>query len=196
MSRFLIGLGNPGQEYSLTRHNLGFAIVDELSSRLSIGLRAGRGGYLIGRGRAESGESSAEVYLVKPLTFVNGSGIALLDLSKRYEVQPAEILVICDDVNLPLGKIRLRRSGSDGGHKGLQSIIYHLKTEQFPRLRMGIGKPDQPDLTDFVLATFDREELDVARDVIGRASEAAICWAVQGIEKAMSVYNVETADSP
>ncbi len=189
MRRFLVGLGNPGKEYSETRHNLGFMTVEKLSSRLSIRLRPGKGDYLIGKGKAEGRESVADIHLVKPLTFVNSSGVAVIDLIERYDLDSSDVLIICDDANLPLGKIRLRQSGSDGGHKGLQSIIYHLQTEQFSRLRIGIGRPGDPELTDFVLGEFSSDELELAREAVGRASDAAVCWAVEGIEKAMSIYN-------
>lgn len=189
MRRFIVGLGNPGEEYSNTRHNLGFRVIDDLSSRLKVRLRAGRGNYLIGRRTADSGQQIADLYLVKPLTFVNLSGIAVLDLVERYEIDLESLLIPCDDVNLPLGKLRLREKGSDGGHKGLASIIYYLRTEDFPRLRMGVGMPEGEEMAEWVLSQFDPGERDLVDETVKRAADACLLWCDDGTEKAMSVYN-------
>ncbi|MCK4271168.1 aminoacyl-tRNA hydrolase [bacterium] len=181
-----LGLGNPGEKYARTRHNLGFRVVDLLGDRLGTSFEIHEDRYLIGLGLLED----AQIALVKPLTYMNESGRAAINLIEGYQVDLDRLLVICDDTNLPLGKIRLRRSGSDGGHRGLESIIYHLASENFPRLRMGIGPlPENQDMVTFVLANFEPEEEILVTRMVQLAAEAASCFLQDGIEDAMNRYN-------
>ena len=182
----IIGLGNPGIEYERTRHNVGFRVIDALSSRFNIGLMAGGEEYSIGTGTYQE----AGFFIVKPLTFMNGSGWAVAHLVQEQALPLGHMLVVCDDSNLPLGKIRIRRSGSNGGHKGLTSIIDCLQTEAFPRLRVGIGHPPpEGELIDYVLEEFDAEEEIVMGEAILRATEAILCVLSDGLERAMNTYN-------
>lgn len=181
-----LGLGNPGERYACTRHNLGFRVVDFLGERLQISFRPHEGLYLMGLGP----QNDARIALVKPLTYMNESGRAASRLLERFQVTPSRLLVICDDTNLPLGKIRLRRAGSNGGHRGLESIIYHLSSEEFPRLRLGIGPPpEDQDMVTFVLADFEPQEKKLVSRMVELAAEATICFFQHGIEETMSRFN-------
>ena len=186
---YIVGLGNPGSEYAETRHNIGFAVVDALAEKLDIEFRAGRGEYLIGSARYRGKNLS----IVKPLTYVNNSGIAVREIVDDYGMDLSELLVVSDDLHLPLGTIRLRLKGSDGGHNGLYSIIYHLSTDQFPRLRCGIGSDAMPknskERKDFVLSSFEEEESGHVRTMIDEALDAALTSAVEGIQTAMNRCN-------
>lgn len=182
----IVGLGNPGEQYRWTRHNLGFRVIDELIRRLGMGLRVGKGDYLAGKASYQG----VELLLVKPLSFMNLSGRVVSELVTQYRLMLAELLVICDDVNLPLGKIRLRRQGSDGGHHGLASIIYYLGSSDFPRLRIGVGNPPpNVHLTQYVLEEFSPEEQSIVEQAVQTAADAALSFASDGIEKAMNLYN-------
>lgn len=185
----MIGLGNPGSQYQGTRHNLGFEVVDLISHLLSIPLRLGEGDYLIGFGNT----GSQRIGLVKPLTYMNNSGNAVADLQSRFNVPLEKLLVVCDDFQLPLGTLRLRTRGSDGGHNGLYSIIYHLKSDRFPRLRLGIASESMPSskalLADFVLSPFTPGEQEIARTMVKRAADAVIVAAEHGLVTAMNQFN-------
>ena len=185
----LTGLGNPGYEYDSTRHNIGFRILDRLSEDLRIRLRPGKGDYLFGVGSF----TAVEVGLLKPLTFMNNSGEAVLDIRNRYDIPLERFLILCDDFQLPLGQLRLRPDGSDGGHNGLSSVIYHLKSNSFPRLRCGIASEHMPSdkttMARFVLDPFDRNEQTVVSSMIDRAVEASLCVLSDGLESAMNRYN-------
>ena len=182
--RAIIGLGNPGKRYEHTRHNLGFEVVDLLKGKSEF--VAGKGSYFC----CETEVSNSKVVLLKPTTYMNLSGVAVLEFADSEGVRPDEMLVICDDFNLPLGRIRLRESGSDGGHNGLASIVYHLNADNFPRIRMGIGPlPESEPTVDFVLERFKDEELATVREMIERAAEAAGMWLVDGYEKTAARFN-------
>lgn len=187
--QIVVGLGNPGSEYEDTRHNLGFAVVDAVAEKLDIDFAAGRGDYLIGR-RSVGGETLA---LVKPLTYMNNSGIAVREVIERYDIDLQKLLVVVDDIDLPLGKLRLRLKGSSGGHNGLYSVIYHLRSEEFPRLRCGIGSDSMPTtkagIVDYVLSPFGEEEKPIVDTLIQHAAEAVLATAREGIERAMNRYN-------
>lgn len=182
----IVGLGNPGRRYQRSRHNVGFRVIDELSSRLNIGLMAGGEDYCFGAGSYQQ----AGFFIVKPLTYMNSSGIAVAQIVEEHSLPLGHLLVVCDDCNLPLGKIRIRRSGNDGGHKGLASIIDRLCTEAFPRLRVGTGRPPPGvELIDYVLGEFSAEEEVVIREAVLRATEAVLCILSDGLEQAMNAYN-------
>lgn len=190
-----IGLGNPGVEYAGSRHNVGFEVVDRMAGIIGAGFEPGRGEYRIARGSF----TNRDIGLVKPLTYMNNSGEAVFDIRERYDVPLDQLLIICDDFQLPLGRLRLRPGGSDGGHNGLSSVIYHLKSNAFPRLRCGIGSPTMPDdktvMADFVLSPFSREERAAVDEMIVRAAEAALAAAAEGLEKAMNRFNTSTTSS-
>jgi peptidyl-tRNA hydrolase, PTH1 family len=156
--KLIAGLGNPGAKYSNTRHNIGFMIADYFAAKNSLEFKPGKGEYYFARG----GKSfDNEFYILKPTTYMNDSGIAILDFMEQNQIQPEELLVVYDDFNLPLGTIRLRRQGTDGGHNGISSIIYHLQSMNFNRMRIGIGI-DTPlkkeEYIDFVLNDFTKFE--------------------------------------
>ena len=182
----VVGLGNPGRRYQGTRHNIGFAVADEVARRRQAVFESGRGDTLTAR----IGRGPASVLVVKPLTMMNLSGEAVAAVAGFYKVDPAAILVAADDVNLPLGRLRLRARGTAGGHNGLKSIIGCLGTEQFPRVRVGVGRGDpRRDLADHVLAMFDDDERDEVDRAIARAADAVETFLAEGIEAAMNRYN-------
>ena len=189
---FIIGLGNPGSEYEGTRHNLGFAVADALARKLRIGFSEGKGDYMAGWHESEQGL----IGIVKPLTYMNNSGIAVRDLVDTYKVDIPHLLVVADDFNLPLGSLRLRPLGTDGGHNGLYSIIYHLQSIEFPRLRCGIAGDSMPknksEVTAFVLSPFDKDEKDAIQRLVERAADAAWASVTEGLQEAMSKFNTKT----
>jgi PTH1 family peptidyl-tRNA hydrolase len=183
----VVGLGNPDERYENTRHNLGFRVVDYLAKRIKQSFKPGKGEYLFCEFLKE-GEK--KVLLMKPLTYMNSSGQAVVDALDQFKLSRENLLVLCDDTNLPLGKIRIRDKGSDGGHKGLRSIIYHLDSISFARLRMGIGEsPEDMDLEDFVLREFDSEEKEGVEKMLERACAAVEYALTWGLEYAASRFN-------
>lgn len=183
----IIGLGNPGLRYAQTRHNVGFRVVDRLAEQLGWRWNDRRAQALLASGTIDS----ENVLLAKPETYMNNSGLAVAALARWFKLAPADLLIICDDLDLPLGRIRLRAQGSAGGHHGLESIIAHLHTQQFPRLRIGIGRPVNPrmETIDFVLGNVTAEERIVLAAAEERAAEAALAFIREGIEVAMNRYN-------
>ena len=179
--KIVFGLGNPGRLYQKTRHNVGFMVVSRLARKM--GLKFDK---KFCSSRVAEGEG---VVLAKPYTYVNLSGKAAKALLQRFSLSPEELLVVCDDVALPLGRIRIRRKGSDGGHNGLRSIIKELGTENFPRLRVGIGREGIKDLVGYVLGEFEREEMEILEKVLDVAVDAVECIIKEGIEEAMNKYN-------
>ncbi|MGH2454769.1 MAG: aminoacyl-tRNA hydrolase [Candidatus Limnocylindria bacterium] len=188
--KVICGLGNPGERYRLTRHNVGFRVVDLLADRWG---RTGEGRVRDGAARLEVDRPApvGRVLLVKPLKFMNLSGAPLRAAIRHTDVDLArDLLVVTDDVDLPLGRIRLRREGSAGGHNGLRDIIASLGTNELSRLRVGIGRPGAARATvDHVLATFKPAERELADEAIATAADAAETWLSEGIEAAMNRYN-------
>ena len=179
----IVGLGNPGREYAGTRHNIGFEVIDEVARRWNARLRPWKSAadlaVVTGRGAV----------LVEPQTFMNLSGDAVGKVAAFHKLEPADVLVVVDEVQLPLGRIRLRRSGSAGGHNGLKSIIQHVGIE-FPRLRIGVGRGDPKwDLADHVLSRFGREEREAVAEAVNRAADAVEMFVDEGIEVAMNRFN-------
>lgn len=187
--RFLIvGLGNPGPQYEATRHNVGFMALEAFSRHAGIaGKKEARFNAIVGTGR----HGRHSLILVQPLTFMNASGDAVAALLRYYEVEPARMLVVYDDVALPFGRIRLRPGGSDAGQKGMRSIIARLDgSGDFPRLRIGIGSPPaKMAMQNYVLSRFDEEERQNLPEIIATATEAMDVWLDEGIEAAMTRYN-------
>jgi PTH1 family peptidyl-tRNA hydrolase len=185
--KLIVGLGNPGRQYRDTRHNVGFKVVEELARRHGANFEAAPAEAEMARAR-NLGEGGT--LLAKPLTFMNLSGHAVGELLRYFKIDAADLLVVADDVNLPVGRLRARRRGSEGGHNGLRSIIEQLGTNEFPRLRVGVGRGDtRRDLADHVLAGFEPDEqLEIAR-AMTRAAEAAEVFATDGIVKVMDMFN-------
>lgn len=185
----LVGLGNPGRLYQRTRHNIGFDIVDALARTNSAGFLPGRGDYEFAR----CSLNARSVLLAKPTTYMNNSGLAVADLMEYFEIQCSDLLVVCDDFQLPLGSLRLRGKGSDGGHNGLASIIYHLQDDAFARLRCGIGTTGmaagKTNMADFVLDRFAAEESALVAEMIHRAEEACCAFVEHGLQNTMNRFN-------
>ena len=184
-AKVVVGLGNPGSEYAHTRHNLGFRVVDLLAGRLK-GTWSESTWYFFCR----IATGSEPLVLVKPTTFMNRSGVAVADVLDRFEADVEDVLVVVDDVHLDLGRIRLRRGGSDGGHNGLRSIIDCVGSAAFPRLRLGIGAPPEgTDRIGHVLSALEAGEYDTVEAAIREAASGVRCWMESGIDVAMSRYN-------
>jgi peptidyl-tRNA hydrolase, PTH1 family len=180
--RLVAGLGNPGPEYAQSRHNLGFAVVDLVASHL--------GGTWEKSGKSDAATAKlGGILLVKPLSYMNRSGYPLFAIAQFYKVLPEETLVVFDDLDLPLGRLRIRLSGGPGGHNGLESVITQFGTEQIPRLRVGIGAPPPQGAVDYVLSSFLEEEKPIVRSTIERAAEAVKCAIDNGIVAAMNKFN-------
>lgn len=183
----IVGLGNVGDKYEGTRHNVGFRVADELAERAGVPVQ--RLKYRALTGQAEIG--GARVLLMKPVTFMNLSGEAVRPAADFYKVPADHILVLSDDVSLPVGKLRIRRGGSAGGHNGLKNIIQHLGTDQFPRVKVGVGEKPHPDydMADWVLGKFAGEDLKTITQAIQRAGKAAECYIHDGPDQAMNRFN-------
>ncbi|HKI16746.1 MAG TPA: aminoacyl-tRNA hydrolase [Isosphaeraceae bacterium] len=190
--RLVVGLGNPGTKYQETRHNIGFELVDRLA-------RGGRGAAFSRKFDGLLAETEIDfrrVLLLKPETFMNLSGRSVGQVVRFYKLALSDILVVCDDLSLPPGKLRLRTGGSDGGQKGLRDIAAHLGTDQFPRLRIGIGEQDGVDAADYVLSRFRSAERPIIDDALILASQAVAVWVTQGIDAAMNRFNGPTPSKP
>lgn len=184
--KVVVGLGNPGAQYADTRHNVGYWVVDALAAAHDIPVRRDRLASTVGEGEIHG----LPVILAKPLTYMNNSGRAVVKLMDHAMAEPESVLVICDDFNLELGKIRLRRGGSSGGHRGLQDIIEMIGSQDFPRLRFGIGQPPgSVDAYEHVLSPFKPAELKVVEDRIIEAAQAATMALTKGVEEAMNAFN-------
>ena len=182
----IAGLGNPGLRYEYTRHNVGFNAVDYLAARCGIKISRLKFKALSGEGTLEG----AKILLVKPQTFMNASGESLREIVEWYRLPPERLIVVYDDADLPLGKIRVRPNGSSGTHNGMRSIIYQLQTDRFPRIKIGIGKaPEGWDMADYVLGKFSEEERKIVNDSITRAADAASMTVASGVTAAMNKYN-------
>ena len=186
MKIVVVGLGNPGKRYERTRHNAGFMAVGELARRLRIEVFQEKSHSLIGRGRIET----AQIVLAKPQTFMNESGRAVAAILHDFYVSPGDLIVIHDDLDLPLGTVRIKTGGGHSGHNGLRSVIESLGTSDFVRVRMGIGRPAQGvDSADYVLSPFLSDEKKAVADEADRAADAVLAIASQGMTKAMSLFN-------
>jgi PTH1 family peptidyl-tRNA hydrolase len=183
--KLVVGLGNPGAKYQGTRHNIGFELLERLA----------RGGSTASFSRKFEGQVAEmeidfrRVLLLKPETFMNLSGRSVGQAVRFYKLSLADVLVVCDDLSLPVGKLRLRPGGSDGGQKGLRDITAHLGTDQFPRLRIGIGDDEDMDAVDYVLSRFRGAERTAIDDSLILASQAVAVWVTQGIDAAMNRFN-------
>ncbi|MHB0856600.1 MAG: aminoacyl-tRNA hydrolase [Anaerolineae bacterium] len=181
----IVGLGNPGREYAKTRHNVGYQSVDVLAEAHQIALAKKRFSAVLGEGSI----SGHRVILAKPLTFMNDSGRAVAPLARWYKIPPAQVLVIYDDLDLPLGRIRLRPGGGSGGHRGVASIIENLGTGEFPRLRVGIGRPELGDPVDYVLGAPTKDQEPAMLAALDLIQEIVPCFLEHGVQHAMNTYN-------
>ena len=191
--RLIVGLGNPGKEYRETRHNVGFRVVDEIAGRHDLALAMAPSQVPDAFIAKKYGPEA--LLVAKPLTFMNRSGDAVAALSRYYDIAPADLLIVVDEVALPFGRLRARPRGSAGGHNGLKSVIDRLGTTEFSRLRLGVGRGDsRRDLADHVLSKFETDEQAVLEEFITRAADAAEMFAADGIEKVMNTYNPGATD--
>ncbi len=193
--KVVLGIGNPGREYAATRHNVGFRVIDRVAASLAVEVRKRKFKGLLGEG-SSGGE---RVLLVKPQTFVNLSGECARAVLDYFGAEVDSLLVVTDDVNLSLGRLRCRSGGSSGGHNGLESMVQHLGTRDFARLRVGVGRPETEagELADHVLGRFSEQERQAADQAESRAADAVLVWARSGIEECQNRFNrPEDVDGP
>lgn len=185
----VIGLGNPGDEYSETRHNVGFEVVEELARRWRAHLKPWKGTARVSK------VANRDVVLAQPTTFMNASGVCVERLASFYKVEPKDMLIVVDEIQLPVGRLKFSASGSAGGHNGLESVIQHVGWD-FPRLRIGVGRGDPRwDLADHVLSAFQAEEQAAIKEVISRAADGVEMFLESGLVKAMNRYNTKDEKS-
>jgi PTH1 family peptidyl-tRNA hydrolase len=192
--KLVAGLGNPGPRYVQTRHNVGYLVVDELARRWDVSVEKYERRYeaLVGQGQV----AGQRVLLVKPQTYMNLSGGSVLAVQHFYRLDFADLLVVCDDLDLPVGRIRLRAGGSGGGQKGLENILLRLASNDVPRLRIGIGKVDRSVTTEYVLGRFAPDERERIDEAVATAADAVECWLDKGIEAAMNRFNPKRGGRP
>ncbi len=184
--RAIIGIGNPGNRYAFNRHNVGFQLLDHYSEKKSLLFRTSKYDFYFAEGELKNNP----FLLVKPTTYVNNTGLAVLDVLQNFNVALNDLLVIVDDINLPFAAIRLRKSGSDGGHNGLGSIIYHLNNDEFARLRIGIGSEKLPDnLPEYVLSDFSENEFNELKKVFDKCSILLDDFIESGFNKMLNSYS-------
>ena len=183
----VVGLGNPGRDYEMPRHNAGFLTLDHIAAEENIEIKKLKYKALIG----DTVISGHRCLLVKPQTFMNNSGEAVREIAQFYKIPPEKIIVIFDDISLPCGKLRIRRKGTDGGHNGIKSIIYHLNSDNFPRIKIGVGAKPHPDynLADWVLSAFKKDEMEELKKAITKATEVLPFMLDGEIDKAMNKAN-------
>ncbi len=183
--QFLVGLGNPGRKYSVTKHNFGFWVLDRFAENRSLTFQAGKGDYLLAK--------KDDLLCMKPTSFMNNSGVPLFEAMQFFKAQPEDILVIYDDLDLPLGSLRFRKGGGSGGHKGIESIIYQLRSEDFNRLRIGIATEDEMRPAEkYVLTPFGNEQKEIVNEMIEKACEGIEYFLSHEIKKTMNKFNEKT----
>jgi len=182
----ILGLGNPGRKYSRTRHNIGFMVIEEIAKRYDIDLKE-KEKYRIGRGSI----NGHDILLIEPLLYMNMSGLAVKDLIRKFNIPLGKLVAIHDDLDMEVGKIRIRRKGSSGGHKGVESIIQNISSKDFARLKIGIGREAGVTSEDYVLSKFRKNELSLIKSAIEKASDAIACIALDGLDKAMNRFNTD-----
>ena len=183
----IVGLGNPGRKYENTRHNLGFITLDQLAEKCQIKIERSKFKSLVGEGMI----AGQKVLLVKPQTYMNNSGEAVREVMDFYKEDNSNLMVIYDDVDIPLGMVRIRSGGSGGTHNGMKSILSHLDGNDFPRIRIGIGGNIKGDLVDYVIGGFTKAEVAPLEEACLKAVDAAICYIESGIDIAMNRYNTK-----
>ena len=185
----IAGLGNPGKKYEQTRHNMGFLAVDFLAEKYDIKVNKIRFRALTGEGRI----AGQKVLLLKPQTYMNLSGESVRLALEYYKVSPQELIVIYDDIDIQAGVIRIRKKGSAGTHNGMRNILYHIRTEDFPRIRVGIGSGRKEDMINYVTGSVPKDEITLLKEAADKAACGAACIVEKGIEKAMNEYNIKSA---
>lgn len=187
VTHLIVGLGNPGKDYAFTRHNAGFLTLDYLSDKLSVKINRSKFKSLV----AEAQIGDARVLLMQPQTFMNNSGEAVIEAVNFYKIKPENVIVIFDDISLPVGKMRIRKNGSAGGHNGIKSIIAHLGTQDFPRIKVGVGeKPHKDmDLADWVLSRFSKDDQKILFEKFGDSCEAVKLMVAGKSDEAMNRFN-------
>lgn len=184
----IVGLGNPGKDYAGTRHNIGFGVITRLSDKYNIPLNCKEHKAVCGKGFI----SGQKVILAQPQTFMNLSGESVRSIADYYKIEPEDIIVAFDDIDLEVGQIRVRRKGSAGGHNGIKNIIAHLGTNEFPRVKVGVGgKPEGGDLVRHVLGRFSKDDEKVIGEVLDLAADAVEMIVTDGVEQAMNCYNAK-----
>ena len=184
--KLIVGLGNPGILYSGTRHNIGFQVIKHLAKSKNFALKKEKGfKALSAKGKLEGIETA----LAMPLTFMNLSGGALEPLFKKYQAELSDLLVVCDDLDLEFGQLKIRCGGSSAGHRGIQSIIDSFGSNEFNRLRIGIGRPKDTGASEYVLSHFKRNERSQLPEIINRAKQCCLTWVSEGVEKSMNIFN-------
>ncbi len=183
----IAGLGNPGKKYAQTRHNMGFITVDQLAEKHNIKVDRLKFKALAGEGRI----AGQKVLLVKPQTYMNLSGESLREVMNFYKLEPEQLIVIYDDIDLEVGALRIRKFGSAGTHNGMRSVVYQLQSDRFPRIRIGIGSSGKKDLANFVTGGFSKDEVPALEDAVTKAVCALECMLEEGIDKAMNQYNTK-----
>lgn len=183
----IVGLGNPGPKYEFTRHNAGFLCMDLLAQQLGVKIDRIKFKSVV----ADVAIEGSRCILMKPQTFMNNSGEAVRDAANFYKIPPEHIIILFDDISLPPGKLRIRRKGSDGGHNGIKSILYLPGSDQFPRIKLGVGAKPRPDydLADWVLSTFQKDELSRMKEAMEKACEAVPLLVREETDRAMNLYN-------
>ena len=187
VSWLIVFLGNPGPRYEMTRHNAGFMAADAMAKEKNVNINKARFKALT----ATCDIGGESVLLMKPQTFMNLSGDAVVQAAKFYKIPPERVIVVSDEISLPIGKLRIRTKGSAGGHNGLKDIIAKLGTDAFPRIRIGVGAPPHPDydMADWVLSSFKNQDAEDMRAAAARAAQAAQCYITQGADRAMNRFN-------
>lgn len=187
VSWLIVFLGNPGPRYEMTRHNAGFMAADAMAKEKNVNINKARFKALT----ATCDIGGESVLLMKPQTFMNLSGDAVAQAAKFYKIPPEHVIVVSDEISLPIGKLRIRTKGSAGGHNGLKDIIAKLGTDAFPRIRIGVGAPPHPDydMADWVLGTFQNQDAEIMAEAAQRAAEACVCYITEGAQQAMNRYN-------
>lgn len=187
VSWIIVFLGNPGAKFNGTRHNAGFMAADAMAKDLNLSINKMRFRALT----ATASIGGEKVLLMKPQTYMNLSGEAVGQAAKFYKVKPDHVIVVSDETAIPIGKLRIRKSGSAGGHNGLKNIILHLGTDQFPRMRMGVGAAPHPDydMADWVLSTFKNQDAEIMAELAKKVSAALQCYIIDGADRAMNKFN-------
>ena len=183
----IAGLGNPGKKYENTRHNMGFIAIDQLAEKHNIKVDKLKFKALVGEGRI----AGQKVLLVKPQTYIIVSGESIREVMNFYKLEPENLIVIYDDIDIEAGTLRIRKFGSAGTHNGMKSVVYQLQSDRFPRIRLGIGSQKKGDLVNFVIGGFSKEEVPVLEEAVQHAVLAAECIIEDGIDKAMNQYNTK-----
>jgi PTH1 family peptidyl-tRNA hydrolase len=181
----IAGLGNPGRRYSRTRHNIGFMVIEEFAYRNKIDFKDKKEGYRIGRGFIEG----QDILLIEPLLYMNMSGSVIRKILRKFNIQPENLIAIHDDLDMEIGKLRIRKTGSSGGHKGIESIIQNIGSKDFIRLKIGIGREEGVLAEDHVLSKFRRNEIPLIKDTIKKTADAIYYIVSEGLDKAMNKFN-------